>query len=217
MFRKSCVPKGRNKPRFLLAHGAGAPPDSDFMESLVSALGAEGVTTLRFEFPYMAKRRADGRKRPPDRQPVLLEHFRKVIAEIGEHADSSGPLFIGGKSMGGRMASLVAAQAGLAPEVRGVVCFGYPFHPPGKPERWRTEHFSGLQCPVQIIQGTRDPFGRQAEVEESGLDEWANVSLAWLEGGDHDFRPLARQPENQDDLVRQAASLAADFMLRQGH
>lgn len=217
IFRKSRVPEGSSAPRILLAHGAGAPSDSDFMELLASALCAEGITTLRFEFPYMVKRRADGRKRPPDRQPVLLEHFRKVIAEIAGQADSSGPLFIGGKSMGGRMASLVAAQAGLAPEVVGVVCFGYPFHPPGKPERWRTEHFNGLQRPIQIIQGTRDPFGRQAEVEESGLDRMANVSLAWLEGGDHDFRPLARQPENQDDLIRQAASLAAAFMLRQGH
>lgn len=215
IFRKSESVNDNDSPRLLLAHGAGAPADSPFMESLAWALSSEGVITLLFEFPYMAKQRENGRKRPPDRQPALLEHFRKVIDVVGADPGNDGNLFIGGKSMGGRMASLLAAQPDIASGVKGVVCFGYPFHPPGKSDRWRTDHFRTLQRPVQIIQGTRDAFGRRAEVEPRGLDSLADLSLAWLEGGDHDFKPLARQPETHQDLIRQAAAVAADFMRQQ--
>lgn len=183
------------------------------MELLAAALSAQGVTTVRFEFPYMEKRRQDGRKRPPDRQPVLLEHFRKVIAEICAGPDAQAGVFVGGKSMGGRMASLLAAEAGIEDTVRGAVCFGYPFHPPGKRDQWRTDHFQALRRPIQIIQGTRDPFGKKAEVAARNLDDVANVSLAWLEGGNHDYQPLARQSETREDLIRQAAATAASFML----
>ncbi|MFN2362486.1 MAG: alpha/beta fold hydrolase [Marinobacter sp.] len=200
-------------PKLLLAHGAGAPADSAFMERLAAALAEEGVTALRFEFPYMQKRRQDGRKRPPDRQPVLLEYFRQAITAIMAEPGGS-PVFVGGKSMGGRMASHMIAQAELEPWVCGAICFGYPFHPPGKADRWRTDHFQDLQRPLQIIQGTRDPFGKKPEVEEKGVAAITNVSLSWLEGGDHDYRPLARQPEDQQQMVRQAARLAADFMHR---
>ncbi|MBL3556570.1 MULTISPECIES: alpha/beta fold hydrolase [Marinobacter] len=200
--------------RLLLAHGAGAPADSVFMETLVSGLAEEGVATLRFEFPYMEKRRQDGRKRPPDRQSVLLNWFREAIATALAEPGDGSPLFIGGKSMGGRMASHIIAEADLPSDVRGAVCFGYPFHPPGRPERWRTSHFRDLQRPLQIIQGTRDPFGRKPEVEAQGVDSETNVRLSWLEGGDHDYRPLARQPETHDELIRQAAGVAAGYMRR---
>ncbi len=204
--------QGRSGPRLVMAHGAGAPADSAFMERLGSALAAEGVATLRFEFPYMQKRRQDGRKRPPDRQPVLLNHFREVIATLLAESDEGNSLFVGGKSMGGRMASHIIAQADLQPEICGAVCFGYPFHPPGNPERWRTSHFQDLQRPLQIIQGTRDPFGRKYEVEAQGLDSVENVHLSWLDDGDHDYRPLARQPETHDEMIRQAATVAAGFI-----
>lgn len=213
-FYKSEARGGLPAPRLVLAHGAGAPADSAFMESLASALSAEGVATLRFEFPYMEKRRQDGRKRPPDRQPVLLGHFREAIAAVVAEAAEESRLFIGGKSMGGRMASQLIAQAELEPEVCGAVCFGYPFHPPGQPDRWRTTHFQDLQRPLQIIQGTRDPFGRKHEVEEQGLDSVENLCLSWLEGGDHDYRPLARQPETPEEMIRQAARVAASFIRR---
>lgn len=213
-FLRSEPPNGTDAPRLLLAHGAGAPADSEFMDRLASALTEEGVAVLRFEFPYMEKRRQDGRKRPPDRQPVLLEHFHQAITAIMAEPDEGGPVFVGGKSMGGRMASHVIARADLRSEVCGAVCFGYPFHPPGKQDRWRTGHFQDLQRPLQVIQGTRDPFGRKLEVEEQGVDAMERVSLSWLEGGDHDYRPLARQQESQDQMVRRAARLAADFMYR---
>ncbi|MEP1216263.1 MAG: alpha/beta family hydrolase [Marinobacter sp.] len=213
-FYKSEARQGPARVRLLLAHGAGAPADSVFMERLVSGLAEEGVSTLRFEFPYMEKRRQDGRKRPPDRQPVLLSCFRRAIATALAAPGDGSPLYIGGKSMGGRMASHVIAEADIPSEVCGAVCFGYPFHPPGKPDRWRTSHFGDLQRPLQIIQGTRDAFGRKHEVEAQGPGSERNLCLSWLEGGDHDYHPLARQPETQEELIRQAASMAADFMRR---
>ncbi|MGF2685247.1 alpha/beta family hydrolase [Marinobacter sp. DUT-3] len=198
------------EPVLILAHGAGAPADSSFMEMLAESLADEGVTTVRFEFSYMAKRREDGRKRPPERQPALLAQLEQLIAEIIEGSLAGRPLFIGGKSMGGRMASLLAADPRLKGRFRGVLCFGYPFHPPGK-DRWRTDHFPDFWCPVLIIQGTRDPFGKPDEVNER-LATLAEPELVWLEGGNHDFQPLARQPETQIGLIQQAARSAAAFM-----
>lgn len=192
----------------VLAHGAGSPADSVFMEQLSGSLACSGVATVRFEFPYMQLSRQDGRKRPPDRQPVLLAHFRDVIRQVA----GNGPVFIGGKSMGGRMASLLAAEAGMAGILNGCICFGYPFHAPGKPDRWRVEHFDSFRCPVMIIQGTRDPFGKREEVEGCKMLSTADCRIHWLEGGNHDFRPLAKQPETQYQLIELAAQTAAEFM-----
>lgn len=192
----------------VLAHGAGAPADSAFMDRLSGSLASAGIATVRFEFPYMLRRRDDGRKRPPDRQPVLLAHFREVIRQVA----GNGRIFIGGKSMGGRMASLLAAEPDLAGTLSGCVCFGYPFHPPGKPDHWRVEHFGRFHCPVMIIQGTRDPFGKQEEVEGFEALSDAGCRIHWLEGANHDFRPLARQPETEDQVMVNAARAAASFM-----
>ncbi|PSF04972.1 alpha/beta hydrolase [Marinobacter fuscus] len=195
----------------ILAHGAGAPMDSPFMTMLAQSLAGEGIESLRFEFPYMAQRRADGRKRPPNRQPVLLDAFREQVAGVRAELGDGCEVWIGGKSMGGRMASILASES---PElVSGVVCFGYPFHPPGKPDKWRTEHFASLSPPTAIIQGSRDPFGKQLEVQARAPLP-GNIRLCWLEGGDHDFRPLARQPQTQPDLIVQAARYAGEFMLQ---
>ena len=158
----------------------------------------------------MTRRRSDGRKRPPDRQPLLLSHFRDVIEQTV--MKRNGRIFVGGKSMGGRMASLLAAEPDLAGRVGGCVCFGYPFHPPGKPERWRVEHFGRFFIPVMIIQGSRDPFGKQNEVEHCEAIAGTDCRIHWLEGGDHDFKPLARQAETQDLLIEQAARAAAAFI-----
>jgi len=202
--------KGKTNNSFILAHGAGAPADSVFMEHLSGAMASEGVATARFEFRYMERRREDGRKRPPDRQPVLLSRFREVIQQV--RREHGGRIFVGGKSMGGRMASLLAAEPDLADTLSGCVCFGYPFHPPGKPERWRVEHFDRFCCPVMIVQGTRDPFGKQEEVRHCQALSGSNCRIHWLEGGNHDFKPLARQPETQELLIQNAAKAAAAFM-----
>lgn len=187
----------------LLAHGAGAPMDSTFMSSLAASVAGHGFRVARFEFPYMASRRETGRKRPPDRMPVLEQAFLDLTAEI------PGPLFIGGKSMGGRVASLIADRC----DAMGVICFGYPFHPPGRPERTRVEHLHGLELPGLILQGTRDPFGKPEEV--SGYALSPQVRVVWLDGGDHDLKPLKKSGATQADLIEAAAADAAAFMRAQ--
>lgn len=195
----------------LLAHGAGAPADSPFMTSLAGFLAQEGVTTVRFEFPYMQKRRDDGKKRPPDRQSVLLDSFRGFIEQVPSNVGAVDHLFIGGKSMGGRMATLLAASEKCPRGIRGVACFGYPFHPPGKPEKQRTGHFDQLRCPVFIAQGSRDPFGKYEEFAK-GIPNGSRLSVHWLQGGNHDLKPLARQRLHVEALIREAAVEAACFM-----
>lgn len=186
--------------QLLLAHGAGAPMDSLFMNQLAAALAVRGVRVLRFEFPYMAERRSIGRKRPPNPMPVLESAFREHAGQV------NGPFFVGGKSMGGRVASMMAADLGA----QGFVCFGYPFHPPGRPERTRTEHLQQLECRGMIVQGTRDPFGKPDEVAGYGLDQ--ALRLMWLESGEHDFKPLKASGQDQQGLIEQAAEAAVAFM-----
>lgn len=166
-----------------LAHGAGAPMDSPYMDAFAEGLAARGLRCARFEFPYMAQRRDDGKKRPPNPARVLLETWREVIGEIGRDN-----LVIGGKSMGGRMASMVASELEAeGTPVRGVVCLGYPFHPPGKPDKLRTEHLETLKTKTLICQGTRDPFGTEADVPGYLLSK--AIRLMWLADGDHGFKP----------------------------
>jgi len=179
------VPPGGSAPAltFAFAHGAGAPMDTPFMNFFAAGLAARGWRVVRFEFPYMARRRREPKRPPPDRQPVLLETWRRVIAEWGPEK-----LVIGGKSMGGRMASLIAdetlAQGG---GVAGLACLGYPFHPAGKPERLRTEHLADLRTPCLICQGTRDALGSAEEV--AGYDLAGSIRLHWAADGDHDLKP----------------------------
>lgn len=166
----------------VFAHGSGAPMDSPFMTSFATGLAARGLRTVRFEFPYMAERRATGRKRPPNPMPQLLRCWREVLCTI------DGPVVIGGKSMGGRVASMVAgALEKEATPVAGVACLGYPFHPPGRPDRMRVDHLMTLRTPTIILQGTRDPFGPRDEVPDFGLP--SRIDICWLEDGDHSFKP----------------------------
>jgi len=193
----------------VLAHGAGAPMDSPFMNLLAESLEEEGIASLRFEFPYMQKRREDGKKRPPDRQPGLLESYQQMVAQVRHELGPGTDVILGGKSMGGRMASILATDAAV--DVRAVVCYGYPFHPPGKPGRWRTDHLPDLVCPLLVLQGTRDPFGKPAELQARGPIDGIHT-LEWLDGGDHDFRPPVRHPETQESLIRRAAALTRAFV-----
>lgn len=163
---------------FLLAHGAGAPMDHSWMNEVARGMGARGIRVVRFEFPYMARRREGGKRGAPDRQPVLLDVWREVIEAHG----GGGRVVIGGKSMGGRMASMVADEAG----VRGLLCFGYPFHPPGSPEKTRVAHLEHLRTPALVIQGTRDPFGTREDVQSYVLAP--SIRLEWIENGDHSLK-----------------------------
>lgn len=192
-------------PRIVLAHGAGAPMDSASLQTLAAGLAAEGLRVARFEFPYMRARRTEGRQRPPDREPVLLDTWREAIKEMSE-LGGAGPLVIGGKSMGGRMASMIADEAGA----RGLVCLGYPFHPPGKPERLRTAHLADLRTPTLVVQGTRDPFGTREEV--AGYQLSPAIRLVWLEDGDHSFKPRASSGRTEAQNLREAVAAVAAFV-----
>ena len=166
----------------LLAHGAGAAMDSDTMTSLAAALVVAGFEVVRFEFAYMAARRTGGRK-PPPRAETLLDEYRAAVAAI----PSGRPLVIGGKSLGGRVASMVADEFFAAGRAKGLLCVGYPFHPPGQPEKLRTAHLAALSTPALVAQGTRDPFGTPAEVGAYSLSD--RIEMLWLEDGDHDLKP----------------------------
>ncbi len=162
-----------------LAHGAGAPMDSPFMVAFAEGLAARGFRAARFEFPYMVRRRETGTRRPPDRATVLLDTWREVIDTLGPEN-----LVIGGKSMGGRIASMVADETG----VRGLVCLGYPFHGPGKPMNPdRLLHLETLKTPALFCQGTRDSLGSRDDVRAYTLSK--AVTMHWLEDGDHGFKP----------------------------
>ncbi len=186
----------------LLAHGAGAPMDSDFMNAIANGLYNRGFAVCRFEFPYMQERRRTGKKRPPDRAPKLMACFEEVVNLCGGYANC----VVAGKSMGGRMASMLAAQQ----PVKGVVCLGYPFHAPGKPEKTRIDHFVDIQSPALIIQGERDPFGKLAEVSDYPV---ADVDIAWLPDGDHDFKPRKKSGITHMQNIEQAVNLMADFLM----
>lgn len=170
------------KATLLLAHGAGAAMDSDWMNKMADGLGAAGLRVIRFEFAYMAARRTGERKPPPKAERVMGE-YRAAVAQ----AAVRGPLFIGGKSMGGRVASMVAEELFEAGTIAGLVCLGYPFHPPGRPDELRTAHLETLTAPALICQGTRDPFGTREEVPGYRLS--TSIELFWLEDGDHDLKP----------------------------
>jgi len=167
----------------LLAHGSGAPMDSTSMNAAAAALATEGLRIARFEFSYMAARRMEGSRRPPPKAETLNPEFRAAVAALG----AKGKLVIGGKSMGGRVASMVADELHAEGAVAGLLCLGYPFHPPEKPAQLRTAHLITLTVPTLICQGTRDPFGTREEVPGYGLPE--HIRLLWLEDGDHDLKP----------------------------
>ena len=166
----------------LLAHGAGAPMDSAALTAAARALAAAGLRVARFEFGYMAARRS-GTRRPPPRAETVMPEYRAAVAALG----AKGRLVIGGKSMGGRVASMVADELHAAGVVAGLLCLGYPFHPPGRPEQLRTAHLERLATPALICQGTRDPFGTREEV--AGYPLSARIEILWLEDGDHDLKP----------------------------
>ncbi|WP_027035248.1 alpha/beta hydrolase family protein [Mesorhizobium ciceri] len=169
----------------LLAHGAGASMDSPSMNATAKALAEAGFQVARFEFHYMAARRY-GHRKPPPRAETVNPEYIKAIADLRAKG-VTGPLVIGGKSMGGRVASMVADEMFAKGEISGLLCLGYPFHPPAKPEQLRTKHLADLKTPTLIFQGTRDEFGTRDEVAGYGLSD--SIEIVWLEDGDHDLKP----------------------------
>jgi len=168
----------KSKKFVILTHGAGASSDSSFHSYFTEKLVELRYRVVRFDFPYMEQRSTTGRKRPPDKEDVLLETWRTVIREYDAER-----VVIGGKSMGGRIASMIADEM----NVKGLVCFGYPFHPSGKPDKLRIDHLQDLQTPSLFLQGDRDKFGNREEVESYPLSE--SIKLHWVPDGDHGFSP----------------------------
>lgn len=191
-------------PVLLLAHGAGAPMDSPFMEALTAELVVQGISVVRFEFPYMAQRRTGGSKRPAPKADTLIDFFAEQITRVSDCVEA--PIFIGGKSMGARIATMTAARM----PVRGALGFGYPFHAPGKPAGTRVAHLASISSPVHVLQGTRDPFGKPEDVQAYTLAP--SVQVHWLESADHDFKPLKASGLTQAQCIATAAEYAAQFI-----
>ncbi len=193
--------------QLVLAHGAGAPMDSPFMEQVARELGIRGVRVIRFEFPNMAARLSHGRRGAPDPQKVLLDSYREVVSAL--RARSPSPrLFIGGKSMGGRMASMLADEL----RVSGLVCIGYPFHPARKPEQTRVAHLASLATPSLFVQGTRDELGSRKDV--LGYTLAPSIQLEWIEDGDHDLAPRKRSGFSKEQALTQGLDAIARFVER---
>jgi predicted alpha/beta-hydrolase family hydrolase len=187
---------------FVFAHGAGAGQNSEFMQLMAQGIAKHNINVLRFNFAYMQLAEELDKRRPPDRADKLLMHFKAVLNEI----DSGFPIFIGGKSMGGRMASMLLEDS----TALGCVCMGYPFHPPGKLETLRTEHLLAINKPVLILQGERDTFGTRQEVDKYNLS--AHVHLSFLADGDHSFKPRKASGCTLEDNLNLAIKNTVQFI-----
>jgi len=187
----------------VFAHGAGADMRHTFMQTVSQHLAAEGIATLRVNFPYMEKR-----KRSPDPKPVLVETIRAAVAEAQRLTKL--PLFLGGKSLGGRMASWAVAE-GLD-GVKGLVFFGFPLHAPGKVSSDRAEHLKTIKVPMLFLQGTRDSLADLDSIRKvcKGLGKLATLEI--IEGGDHSFRVPARLEVSNEEVVKDLGSRTAGWV-----
>ena len=192
----------------ILAHGAGQPMDSPFMTGIVTDVTAASpeIAVWRFNFAYMAQAQGHGRRGAPSPAAALQNEWQRII-ERGIATGRVRPrIIIGGKSLGGRIASMVAEQSGVG----GLVCLGYPFHPPGKPQQLRTAHLESLAVPTLICQGERDIFGSRAEIDDYELS--ASIKLHWLADGDHSFKPRKRSGHTEADNLAAASQAIIDFI-----
>ena len=192
------------KNLFIFAHGAGAPMDTDFMNFFAQNLAKNNIRVLRFEFPYMAMRREGHGKRPPNTQKILLESWCNIIKEC--RSLFNGNIYIGGKSMGGRMASMIADQQ----NVSGLICLGYPFYAPGKKDKPRIDHLQNLKTKTLILQGERDAMGSREIVETYKISN--KISISWLPDGDHGLKPRKKSGFTEKDNFRSVLKSISQFI-----
>jgi predicted alpha/beta-hydrolase family hydrolase len=199
---------GEARACLILAHGAGGTQASPVMVQFATALAAWGIATVTFNFLY-----SENRRRLPDRNDKLEACYRKVIQAYREGSlgpRPGGRLIIGGKSMGGRIASQILATGGTETgDVEGLILLGYPLHPPGRPEMLRAKHLPGILVPILIVQGEKDAFGTPEELRPFLRDIQAPVELCVVEGGDHSFKvpkSAGRTPAEVHDFVLGAIS-----------
>ncbi len=180
------------------------------MNAFSEGMAAHDFAVARFEFAYMGARRTGGSKRPPPRVERLMGEFCDAISALS----ASTPLIIGGKSLGGRVASMIAQQEYEADRLSGLLCLGYPFHPPGRPEKLRTAHLADLTLPFLIVQGTRDPFGNADELPEYGLPSSADIH--WAVDGDHNLTPRKKSGRTEEGNWREACDAIAAWVEQTG-
>ena len=187
--------------QLIFAHGAGQGMESDFMQRCKLLFEERGVQCKLFDFDYMANMKQSGKRRPPERLPALIAQFQAQMP-----TQSQLPTFIGGKSMGSRVATHILQDS----DAHGAICFGYPFHPPGKPEKTRTEHLGQINKPVLVMQGERDPFGKPDEIAAYALP--ANFSVAYVPSGEHSFKATRSSGISWQDNMQFAVSQACQFI-----
>lgn len=179
------------------------------MGKIAELIAARGIAVSRFDFAYMAARTETGKRRPPPRAETLTGEYEAAIGALRASLAPGTPLLIGGKSMGGRVASLIAGRLHAERRIAGLVCLGYPFHPTAKPQQLRTAHLADLACPALIVQGTRDPFGNEAEV--AGYKLSPAIRLCWIGDGDHDLGPRGGSGFTRKGNLTAAADAIAAF------
>ncbi len=199
--------------RLIIAHGAGAGINFSFLEAITQLIAGHDVAITRFEFAYMEARRHGGPKRPPPNVNVLTREYAELISAVSARAPNGQKLFIGGKSLGGRVASMIADEHFRSGAISGLVCLGYPFHPPNQPEKLRTAHLEIIACPTLIVQGTRDPFGTRSRIEPMKLSP--KIRFHWIGDGDHDFGPRGNSVFTQTGNLADAAAAVAAFLKSQ--
>lgn len=193
----------------LLAPGAGAPMTSAWMERVSALLAESGLGVARFDFAYMTARAETGSRRPPPRAEALVAEYEAAVAAVLAKRGAGQRLLIGGKSLGGRVASLAAQSLFDRGRIAGLVCLGYPFHPPKQPEALRTRHLTALNCPTLIVQGERDPFGGRSEVERYGLSK--SIAVHWATDGDHDLKPRRSSGATFESNLAEAVHAVGGF------
>jgi len=207
------------KALFVFAHGAGADCEHSFMREFAERLNEQGINVLRFNFSYMEVRKAQGNRRPPDRMPKLLNCFASILDDLD--VSTSLPIFIGGKSMGSRVAVSLACNSdelmskGLVSlecleKIKGVICLGYPFHPQKSPEKLRLSPLQNISKPVLVVQGERDALG--SEIEVSQYDLTASCQLKFLPDGDHSLKPRVKSGFTHQQHIETAINTIMSFI-----